>query len=491
MHHTRLVPLLALLAAASAVPAMESPVTGARQLGMGAAGTATSEDHTVPWWNPAALGWEAGAAGARHPTYASLAPGGAGVEANAGFHAYGDIVENADALLRFAQRVEELGAQGIADKADLQAFLDVAGRLNALDDPADTLMAYGNVAGSVRFGRFAVGMRWAGEAAAYAADIDLRNVIPDVNGAALATQINASGQTFDASLQSLDATQAQQIYEALDGTGTFGTDAAATEATLRIDDALVELGSAAPQAAEAAAWLAATASGTGTLDQNTTSVVVNGFSYVEVPLSVGVPISDHVAVGGSVKLMRGRVNGTRILVFQEDVEEAVADLKGAYKDSVNIGVDLGLQAKAGDFRMALTATNLNAPTFAGPDGSPVGSVRLDPQVTLGLGWRPADWLTIAADLEQFDVSTVNPSIESRRAGAGFEFAAIPWIDLRGGVYGNIADDEAPPVLTAGAGLGPEWFRVDIAVACASELQDFGQWQLPTELRGAIGLSGRW
>jgi hypothetical protein len=221
--------------------------------------------------------------------------------------------------------------------------------------------------------------------------------------------------------------------------------------------------------------------------------VVNSFSYVEVPVSVGLPVNDYLSVGGSVKLMRGRVNGTRLLVFQEDVDTAVADLKGAYKDSLNIGIDLGLQAKAGSWRMGVSATNLNAPTFAGPDNpdGPVKSVRLDPQVTIGLGWRPADWFTVSADIEQFDVATINPAVRSRRAGAGFEFAAIPWVDLRGGVYGNLADSHAPPVVTAGAGLGPEWFRVDAAVACASELQDFGQWTLPTEMRVAIGRSGRW
>ena len=488
----RLAPLLLTLAA-TPLMAMETPITGARQLGMGASGTATTEDHTVVWWNAAALGWEARAEGGPHPTWGSIAPGGIGIEATAGFHAYGELLDNADLLLDAAQRIKDLGTSGIASKVDLHSFLRVAGQLNDLANPADSLMAYGNVAGSMRFGRFAIGMRWAGETAAYADDIDLRNVIPDVTGVNLANQINASGQSFDATLQVLNTSQRDQIYQALGGTGAFGTVTAAADATLRVDDALQELGAASPAAAEAATWLAATASGAGTLDQNTTSVVLNGFSYVEMPVSVGVPMNEYIALGGSVKLMRGRVNGTRILVFQEDVEGAVADLKGAYKDSLNLGIDLGLQAKAGSWRMGVSATNLNAPTFAGPDNpdGPVRSVRLDPQVTIGLGWRPNDWFTISADIEQFNVSTINPAIESRRAGAGFEFAAIPWLDLRGGVYGNLADNQAPPVITAGAGLGPEAFRIDAAVACASELQDFGQWTLPTELRVAIGLSGRW
>lgn len=488
----RLAPLLLTLAATPLL-AMETPITGTRQLGMGASGTATTEDHTVVWWNAAALGWDSGAEGGPQAGFGSIAPGGIGIEANAGFHAYGELLENANDLLRAAARIKELGASGIADQASLRSFLTIAGRLNDLADPADTLMAFGNVAGSMRLGRFAIGVRWSAEASAFADDLDLRNVIPQVNGANLATQINASGQTFDATLQVLDTSQRDQIYQALGGTGAFGTVAAAADATLRIDDALRDLGAAAPAAAEAATFLAATASGSGTIDQNTTSVVVNGFSYVEIPVGIGMPINEYVAVGGCLKLMSGRVNGTRILVFQEDVEGAVADLKGAYKDSLNLGVDLGLQAKAGSWRMGINATNLNSPTFAGPDNpdGPVKSVRLDPQVTIGVGWRPSDWFTLAADIEQFEVGTINPVVRSRRAGAGFEFAAIPWLDLRGGVYGNLADSHAPPVITAGAGFGPEAFRLDAAVACASELQDFGQWSLPTELRVAIGLSGRW
>ncbi len=485
--------VLAAVLAAAPLLAMETPVTGARQLGMGASGTATTDDHTVPWWNPAALGWEAGSAGTSHPTWGSVAPGSVGLEANAGFHAYGDIIQNADALLNAATTIEELGTTGIATQADLKSFLSVAGKLNALIDPSDSLVARGNVAGSIRLGRFAVGIRGSSESAAWAGDIDLRNVVPNVSGDQLATAINGSGQTFDASLQRLDAAQAQEIYASLGGLGSFGDPDAATDATLRIDDALRELGADAPLAADAATWLVATATGAGTLDQNTTSVVVQSFSCVEVPISIGMPVSEYVALGGSLKLISGRVYGTRILVFQEDVENAVADLKGEYRDSLDIGLDLGLQAKAGSWRIALTGTNLNSPTFAGPsneDGT-FRSVRLDPQMTIGLGWRPADWFTVAADVEVIEVSTINPALASQRAGAGFEFAAIPWIDLRGGVYANLADAEIVPVITAGAGLGPEWCRVDAAVALASEMQDFGEWTLPTELRAAVGLSSRW
>jgi len=477
---------------------METPVTGTRQLGMGAAGTATTEDHTVPWWNSAALGWETGAEGGAHPAWGQLSPDAIGLDVTAGFHAYGEILQHADQLLDAAARVKELGAAGVADKADLQSLLKVAKWISELDNPADSVLATGNVAAGVRMGRFAVGLRVAGEAAAYAANIDLLNVIPDVNLDVLANQINANVPAGDTNLDSLSASQADAIYTALGGTGGSygslapGVDANATAAVQAIDDAMKELGVAGPLGAEVARLLTATASGTGTLDQNTTSVVIQGFILTEIPISIGFPVSDYASFGASVKLMNGRVNGTRILVFQDDVEEAMVDLKGEFKDTFNLGVDLGFQAKAGNWRIGVNATNLNSPIFKAP-ASAAGAVtdyRIDPQVTIGLGWRPVDWFTIAADIEQFEVGTINPLVMSRRAGAGFEFAAIPWIDLRGGVYGNIADSEAPPVVTAGAGLGPEWFRIDAAVACASELQDFGEWQLPTELRASIGVSSR-
>ncbi|MBN8526707.1 MAG: conjugal transfer protein TraF [Planctomycetes bacterium] len=490
MHIAR---LLAHLCAVAPLAALETPITGARQLGMGGAGVAVTTDHTVPWWNAAALGWESGQDAGPQAGWGSGSPGGIGIDAHAGFHAYGDLVQNADELLQFADRVRDLGVSGISRASDVGDFLSVIGKLNALADPADSLSASANAAAGMRFGRFAVGIRWAGEAFAWADDVDLRNIIPEVQGDELAQAINGSGQGHDGAFKVLDSGQISTIYGALGGSGAFDAASDAGQATLRIDSALRQLGDKAPTAAEATALIAATASGVGTLDKNTTSVVVTSFSYVEVPVSVGIPLNDNIAIGGSLKLIHGRVNGTRILVFQEDVDEAVTELEGEHRDSLNLGIDLGMQARLGSWSLAVQAANINAPTFAGPsrdDGS-FDSVRLDPQVTFGLGWRPAPWFTLAADIEQFEVSSVNPDIRSRRAGLGLELAAIPLLDLRAGVYGNLADEQAPPVLTAGAGLGPEWLRLDAAVACASEMQDFGQWTLPTELRTSIGLSGRW
>lgn len=488
----RLSPILLALVAVP-LAALENPLTGSRQLGMGASGTAVVEDQTAPWWNPAALGWDAGAAAGPHPGYGSLSPGGIGLDVHAGVRVYGDIISNADRLLDFAEKLKDIGENGIQDTGDLRDWLKLAGSLNAFADPADSLSATANMAGSVRIGRFAVGIRMGGEAFAWADDVDLRNVVPEVGGAQLADAINSSGQSFDSTFQVLSSDQQQSIYASLGGTGTVGTDAAATEATYRIDAALRDLGAAAPVAADAAEWIVAAANGDGTLDQNTTSVVITGFTYVEVPVSLGVPINDHVAIGGSLKLMSGRVHGTRILVFQEDVEEAVVDLKGDNKDSINLGIDLGMQVKAGDWRFAISGRNLNAPTFEGPvsDGEKVRDIRLDPQVTFGFGWRPADWLTVAADIEQFEIATINPEIESRRAGIGLEFAAIPWVALRGGCYGNLADEHSPPVLTAGAAFGPSWFHVDTALACATELEEFGDYELPSEMRLSIGVAGIW
>lgn len=485
--------LMALLASVALVHALEAPITGARQLGMGGAGTAVTEDHTVPWWNAAALGWEAGAtAGPRH-AWGGASPGGLGLDIHAGFHAYGDLVQNADALLRFAGRAQELGLSGIASQADVSDFLELARKLNALADPADSLSASANAAASARFGRFAVGVRWAGEAFAWADDIDLRNIIPGVQGDALAQAINGSGHTHDGTFQVLQSGQVDAVYAALGGTGAFDVGSDAGQAALRIDSALRQLGSRAPTAAQVVELLAATATGTGTLDQNSTSVVVTSFSYVEMPVSVGMPVNEHLTIGGSLKLIHGRVNGTRILVFQEDVEEAVAELTGEHRDSINWGLDLAIQARLGDWSFAAQGTNLNAPSFDGPtrvDGS-FRSVRLEPQITCGLGWRPAGWFTLAADIECLQAESINPDIASQRAGLGLELAVIPWLDLRAGAYTDLADSETPPVVTAGVGLGPSWLRLDVSVACASEMQDFGQWTLPIELRSSIGLSGRW
>jgi len=56
----------------------------------------------------------------------------------------------------------------------------------------------------------------------------------------------------------------------------------------------------------------------GALEDNTTTVLLTGFGLVEVPFTYGYAINDHIAVGANLKLMKGRVYGTEVIVFNKD-----------------------------------------------------------------------------------------------------------------------------------------------------------------------------
>ena len=56
----------------------------------------------------------------------------------------------------------------------------------------------------------------------------------------------------------------------------------------------------------------------GSIDDNTTTVLFQGHAVGEIPFSYGYAINEQISVGGSLKLIRGRVYGNKVLVFDEN-----------------------------------------------------------------------------------------------------------------------------------------------------------------------------
>jgi hypothetical protein len=238
-----------------------------------------------------------------------------------------------------------------------------------------------------------------------------------------------------------------------------------------------------------------------TIDQNETTVLLSGISIAEIPIAYGHKFDlgsfGKIGVGASFKVMQARVYGEEIAVNtlknSNDMTKRVKDSKA---DSTNIGLDLGALWRYEDLKtigpinVGIVAKNLNSPEFDGPKdstGKAISKVKVEPQMRFGIGLEPFSWLSIAADLDLTKNKTVLAGRESQNIGGGLE-AHMSWAALRLGIYQNIAESSDKPIITAGLSLGPNWLRLDIDAAMATETGRYDNKTYPREAKVEFGLS---
>ena len=237
----------------------------------------------------------------------------------------------------------------------------------------------------------------------------------------------------------------------------------------------------------------------GSLSQNTTTVLVRGFGLGEVPLSYGLPLGEHWAIGGNVKLMVGRVYGTELLVFDSDSGDVIKDADNNYKQSVNFGLDLGVMGRYKYFNVGLVGRNLNSPKFSGPtvtttlfDGTTktttFSDVTLDPQVTAGVALIPFDTLTFESDCDLTQNSTTLPGYDTQNLSFGVEWNPFHAIALRAGTYKNLLKSDIGWVYTAGLGVNLWAARLDVAGAFSPKKGQYDNRDIPKEIRLSAQLS---
>ncbi|MBI5940326.1 MAG: conjugal transfer protein TraF, partial [Caulobacterales bacterium] len=161
----------------------------------------------------------------------------------------------------------------------------------------------------------------------------------------------------------------------------------------------------------------------------------------------------------------------------------------AFKQTVNVGLDLSVAARTRYIQAGLILRNLTSPSFDGPtiNGWTYGTVKLRPQATLSEAIIPWSWLTVAVDLDLNAVPSLAPSQDLQRLGLGVE--VTPWhvLALRAGAYRNIADGDADTVATLGAGINLWAVRIDAALAATRERIQVDEWNVPTEMHASLGL----
>ncbi|NIQ94571.1 MAG: hypothetical protein GWO11_02070, partial [Desulfuromonadales bacterium] len=298
MHPSRIflftaVPALLLLGAQSAL-ALDSFFLGPRAMGMGGANVASVDNTTAQYYNPAAFGFMGCTTRDGKRIYCDnnnlgRKDWGVDINAAAGYRLHNEFGQYLDALDQAI--LTEVG-NGIDNQDDLASLVDLVGSLAGLDQQNNAITVDASGGAGVRVKNFALGAWGFAQASGQVTKIDTTNLGIDTD-TDLSTELSAvtpDGWSNDNTPAYFTATDYDALVNAL------GSDAAD-----KLDFVAAQEGLDPALSADIASLLqtidAQSGSGTGTLEQNTTTVLLRGFGHLEVPLSYGSAINDHLAFG--------------------------------------------------------------------------------------------------------------------------------------------------------------------------------------------------
>lgn len=245
----------------------------------------------------------------------------------------------------------------------------------------------------------------------------------------------------------------------------------------------------------------------GSIDNNTSTVLLTGLALVEVPLAYGHKFDlgsfGKLGIGAAAKIMQGSVyyNVQRVKEL-EDSKDATDKAKDRHVESTQFGIDLGALWRMEDVKfigpvsVGLALKNLNTPKFDGPKDpvtlADTDKIKVEPQGRVGVALEPFSWLSLAADMDITKNKTVLPGRESQLFGGGleahFDHWYALWLAIRAGAYKNIAESGGKPIITAGISLGPQYLRLDINGAFATEKARYDNKSYPNEAKVEFNLS---
>ncbi|MGC8925216.1 MAG: conjugal transfer protein TraF [Calditerrivibrio sp.] len=489
----RLLAVLSILGICSTSYALEFQPIGARQLGMGGVGVASTFDATAQYYNPAIFGFygKEGKETLEKKRFGINAQIGAGIRLN---NDLGETIDELakidyDALSNIASNSSNLTRNDFENAVKLLSYL------TKIRDKGGALTLNGNAAVASRIKRFGIGIYGLVEASGKP-NLDLVNV-GFTNSTNSTTVKNAIVNATDDGSGSSSITSTAQNYF---GSSTISTlQSALQSAGFSSDQAIDIINTAASQLSSSGIpstyvsdainlvsdSVNASVNG-NTIDKNQSSIDVIGIGLLEVPITYGHPVNDTLAFGVNLKLIKGRVYEEKITIFNNNSSDIVDRIKDKYEESNNFAVDLGAIYMPNNWiKIGAVAKYLNSPKFDRPNG---GDYKVKPQGRLGIAINPFETLTIAADADVTKNETAVDGYKSQNIGVGLEWDVLKFLALRAGVYRNIAESDIGNMYTAGLGLNLYLIRADLGVAISGKKSSYDDKDYPNEARLQANIS---
>lgn len=489
----RLFVAVTVLTASLSGAAMAAEFQAVGAMGMGGAGVARDVGAYAPYWNPAGLAFAT-------KSFSGTLGGGVGVRVSEG------LADNVDRLAKFTE-----GSPSTVDKlknlsitpANSSSIAEIVSLLSVIDDiqtKKGTLSLNANAGLSFQVTQFGVGLYMLSEG--YGRPLtDLTNILPSSTNVGSGSSITAANLITLAGTPAastfFNAAQITQLNTALSTAVPSATDR--TNIINALGNSLATPSNtsiptiSAAQATDTFVKVVAPAIGgaaTNNINNNQTAILVKNVIFTEVPFSYGHAFDlkefGKIGVGGSFKVVNGRVYQTRIRLTENggsvSSDDITDGMKDNYEQSTSVTVDIGAQWKYAEvLTVGLVAKNLTSPSFKSPElkdqnGVYVDSignknvryrepdVKLKPQARLGLAYSPFGWLSLATDIDLTENETVLAGLvdyKSRHFGGGLELSPFTWFKLRAGMYKNLANSDIGPVATGGITIGIPWVLLEI------------------------------
>jgi hypothetical protein len=488
-------------------------------LGMGGAGVARDMGAYASYWNPAGLAFAP-------KTFSATIGAGVGVRVSEG------LADNVDRLQKFTEK--DAGGNSTFDRlrgistvssggypavvSDLVGLLTV---IKDIDTRKGTLSLNADAAAGFQVKQFGFGVYMLSEG--YGKPLaDLTNILPSNNTSALslndvATLVGTpvANTTFFTSQQVTDmrtALSSAGLTDATKQTNIINSLASNSQTPTNPNTPRINSVQAADTFTNT---LLPAFSTSNSINNNQTAVMVKNVVFTEIPISYGHALDFGVygklGVGGSFKVVNGRVYQTRIRLTENGESVSSGDVTSGFKDnyeqSTNVTIDLGTQWKYAELlTVGLVAKNLTSPGFKSPElrdqkgrlvneaGTLGGSfrdsdVKLKPQVRLGVAVAPLSWLTLASDIDLTANEAVLAGLDfkDRHFGGGLELSPFDWFKVRSGMYENLADSGIGPVATAGLTLGIPWVLLEIDGAYGLKSAKYKDSSYPRETKLQVQL----
>ncbi len=231
---------------------------------------------------------------------------------------------------------------------------------------------------------------------------------------------------------------------------------------------------------------AADGGATGSSFENNSGAVIRALQLYEYGISFARSLMEgRVAVGIRLKGLHAETRYIQYTVQDGDADptndlesisggDLVDDLQedNNSKKTTAFDADLGLLYMLKEnVLVGLVARHVLSPEFDFAPAADIDAVKMEPQVRLGVAYRPASAVTLAADIDlTVNESEILQGYESQQVCLGVEWRPVGFFALRGGGYNNMASDETDWVYTGGFGFHWAKFAFDISGAMSGDEQ---------------------